>query len=250
VADGGLHGPCRAAGAEQEAACCCDLRGELFKFFQGTCYRMFVMKPFIVSPVLPFPNIAWWRHFSDPGVTLLLDLQEHFEKMSFRNRYMVAGADGMLTLSIPLAEGRQQRKAMKDVLICNQSRWQLQHWRTLTSVYGRAPYFEHYAPELEPLFITPFEHLADFSIAAIRLLQQLTGIVFPVAFTASYQASLPEAAADLRAGFRTRNYEQGDFRPYYQSFAERHGFLPNLSILDLLFSEGPAARGFVLPPGL
>lgn len=203
------------------------------------------MKPFVVSPVLPFPNIAWWRHFSDPDTVLMLDEQEHFEKMSFRNRYMVAAADGMLTLSIPLAEGRQQRKAMKDVLICNQGRWQLQHWRSLISVYGRAPYFGHYAPQLEPLFSTRYERLVDFSVAGIRILQQLSGINREISFAGEYRSSWPGAAADLRRDFRTRHYEQGFFRPYYQAFGERHGFLPNLSLLDLLFSEGPAAWRYI-----
>lgn len=206
------------------------------------------MRPFIVSPLLPFPNMAWWRRCSDPEVDILLDEHEHFEKMSFRNRYMVASADGVLTLSIPLAGGRQQRKAMKDVLICNQTRWQVQHWRSLVSLYGRSPYFEHYADRLQVLFNEPFERLCDFSMAGISLLQDLVGIKQSLSFTPGYAASFPGAAADIRPAFRTQGYEAAipADRPYYQVFSERHGFLNNLSILDLLFAEGPAAAGYLL----
>jgi len=206
------------------------------------------MKPFVVSPVVPFPNIAWWRHFIDPAVTILLDEQEHFEKMSFRNRYMVAGADGVLTLSIPLQAGRQQRKAMKEVVICNKTRWQIQHWRTLVSIYGRAPYFEHYAPALAPLFEQPFEYLTEFSKAGITSLQGMLRMTNPVRITAAYCRDYPEASGDLRHQIRTNNYSEGSYRHYYQTFGERHGFLPNLSILDLLFSEGPAASGLIGAP--
>jgi hypothetical protein len=206
------------------------------------------MRPFVVSPLLPFPNIAWWRSCGAPGTVIMMDEQEHFEKMSFRNRYMVAAADGVLTLSIPLAGGRQQRKAMKDVLICNQTRWQIQHWRSLVSVYGRSPYFEHYAERLQALFSTPFERLVDFSEASIRLMQEFTGIFHELCKTETYEPHYPDAVSDLRPCFRTHDYEKAipADRSYYQTFGDRHGFLNNLSILDLVFAEGPAAAGFIL----
>jgi hypothetical protein len=104
------------------------------------------MASFIVCPILPFPNIYWWS-FALQSSKILLDEHEHFEKMSFRNRYMLAGANGVITLSIPLQEGRQQRKPMSEIKICNKTDWQKVHWRTLQSVYNRSPYFEFYKNE-------------------------------------------------------------------------------------------------------
>ena len=197
-----------------------------------------------VSPVLPFPNIAWWSYFTDPSNTILFDQYEHFEKMSFRNRYMIAGANGVITLSIPLADGREQRKPMKDVLICNKTRWQTQHWRTLVSVYNRSPYFEHYQKELEQLFSQPFEKLFDFNLASILLMQKLLNAKNNIVFNDVYQKAYPETYTDIRQRFRSSQYNQQPdiFPEYYQVFADRIGFAPNLSILDLLFSEGPRAK--------
>lgn len=201
----------------------------------------------VVCPVLPFPNISWWSFIAGPGVALLLDEEEHFEKMSFRNKYFVAGADGVITLSIPLSEGRQQRKAMKEVGICNDTRWQQQHWRTLVSVYNRSPYFEHYAPLLQPLFETTYESLTAFNKAGILMLKDICGFKNPVSFANGYHKHYTGNHTDTRSLFRTNRYleEPGQFRPYYQTFADRHGFLPNLSILDLLFSEGPNAMALI-----
>lgn len=200
--------------------------------------------PFIVSPALPFPNISWWSYLRDASVDILLDRYEHFEKMTFRNRYMIAGANGIITLSIPLAAGREQRKPMKDVLICNKTRWQTQHWRTLVSVYNRSPYFEHYRQELEQLFHQPFEQLFDFNLASIQLIQRLLNVKNNIVFNNAYQKDYPEANGDIRHRFRSGGYDQhAEVLPhYYQVFADRIGFAPNLSILDLLFSEGPQAK--------
>jgi hypothetical protein len=205
--------------------------------------------PFVVSPVLPFPNIYWWSFaVASPG--LLLDDTEHFEKMSLRNRYMVCGADGPLTLSIPLVQGRQQRRPMREVLIDNKTRWQVQHWRTLESVYNRSPYFEFYARDLQTLYTEPFERLVDFSMASIELLGKLSGIKNEVAQAEHYQKRYPDAFADLRGDFRSKDYaEHADrFPVYHQTFDDRHGFLPNLSLLDLLVAAGRTAKDYI--PGV
>jgi len=199
---------------------------------------------FIVCPALPFPNVFWWSHFTDRDTVLLVDGSEHFEKMTLRNRYIIAAADGPLTLSIPLTEGRQQRKPMKEVLICNKTKWQIQHWRTLESVYRRAPYFEHYEPELRPLFEQPFERLLDFNMATIGLLLKLQGAPQQLQLTDSYHAIYPDAAADLRKQCSSAKLplSASAFPAYHQVFADRTGFLPNMSLLDLLFAAGPRVR--------
>lgn len=201
---------------------------------------------FVVCPVLPFPNVYWWSHVvSCPHI--ILDSAEHFEKMSFRNRYMVAGSAGVITLSIPIVEGRQQRKSMKEVLICNRTNWQIQHWRTLKSVYNRSPYFEFFEPELSALFDRKFEQLTAFNLESVHILAKLSGIKLQIEQAFTYQKEYPEAKADIRADFRSNKYNaQAEIFPvYHQVFGDRSGFLPNLSMLDLLFAEGRSASEFL-----
>ncbi|WP_276132208.1 WbqC family protein [Polluticoccus soli] len=192
----------------------------------------------IVSPVLPFPNIYWWSSIQN-ATQVLFDIGEHFEKMSYRNKYNITGANGLITLSVPLTEGRGQRRAMKDVLICNKDRWQVQHWRTLMSVYKRAPYFEHYEPSLFTLFEQPFEKLIDFNQASIDWIKAQLSIVVESSVSSEYVREYKDAI-DLRKNFKPGKEKQAlPESAYYQMFSEKNGFYPNLSILDLLFSEGP-----------
>src|SRR5688572_763281 len=109
---------------------------------------------FVISSLLPFPRISWWCHVLEVE-KVCWDLGEHFEKMSYRNRFIISAANGPLKLSIPLQGGRDQRAAMKDILVSNDQDWQKQHWRTLVSAYNRSPYFEFYAISLEQLFKIP-----------------------------------------------------------------------------------------------
>ena len=192
----------------------------------------------IVSSFMPFPSIAWWMEVAKSN-TLILDRAEHFEKMSYRNKYYITGANGPVTLSIPLTDGREQRKPMRDVGICNKDRWQVQHWRTLVSVYKRSPYFEHYEPSLEPLFLTPYALLTDFDLASIEWSKKQLRLTFDIEFADCYLKD-HEGAIDMRNMKRSKE-DVTNAPKYYQLFEERNGFVPNLSMLDLLFSEGPGS---------
>ena len=148
----------------------------------------------------------------------------------------------MITLSIPLENGREQRKSMKDVLISNTERWQVQHWRTLVSVYKRSPYFDHYEPSLQKLFDTAFTHLSAFNLATMHWLKQQLKLEFREQFVDTYHKEHADSS-DLRSiKPRSMGKESSDVLKYYQLFEERNGFLANLSLLDLLFSEGPATK--------
>jgi hypothetical protein len=196
----------------------------------------------VLSSYIPFPCISLWAAIA--GVdTLLLDGHEHFEKMSYRNRYYLAGANGPLTLSIPLQHGREQRAAMKDVRIDNKTRWQTRHWRTIVSAYKRAPYFDHYEPSLEKLFNQPWEYLIDANIASILWLKEQLRLNFNIAFTTEYLPQHSGIDIDLRRNMKRK--PSANFPQYYQLFADRIGFQPDLSILDLLFSEGPHTMAWI-----
>ena len=194
----------------------------------------------VVSPYIPFPNLFWWANVMNSD-EVIFDTAEHFEKMSYRNRYYITGANGGIMLSIPLVKGRNQRTPMSEVQIDNTEDWQKNHLRTITSVYGRAPYFEYYIPELTHLFEGEYTHLSEFNKATIAWLQKHIGAKFDETTAATYQPEYGDAI-DLRKNFKPGIEQQAiDNGVYYQLFQERNGFLPNLSVLDLLLSEGPAA---------
>jgi WbqC-like protein family. len=201
--------------------------------------------PSIISSILPFPNLCWWA-YACTADEIVFDEAEHFEKMTYRNRYYITGPNGLIQLSIPLLGGRGQRSTMRDMHICNKDRWQVQHWRTLVSVYNRAAYFQHYAPGLEALYQQKFERLTGFNLASIHWLKQQLKAGFTETAADSYKKEYADMAADLRHRFKPKAEKQGiDTHVYYQLFSERNGFLPNLSMLDLLFSEGPHAMQWI-----
>lgn len=195
----------------------------------------------IVSSYIPFPNIYWWAHIQN-AATLALDGTEHFEKMTYRNKYFINGSNGGIQLSIPLLHGREQRTIMQQVRIDNKQRWQTQHWRTLVSVYKRTPYFEHYEPVLQNLYTQNFDLLIDFNLASIKWLQKELHFGFTITYTDDYQKEYTDVT-DLRRVMKpgSEKHSLQGTQPYQQVFAERNGFLPNLSMLDVLFAEGPYA---------
>lgn len=200
----------------------------------------------IVSPLMPFPNIKWCLLISQAD-KIIFDIAEHFEKMTYRNRYYITGANGLIQLTIPLAQGRNQRTAMKDVQIDNTESWQQQHWRTIKSVYGRAPFFEHYAMSLEPLFTTVCENLTDFNKATVKWLKRELRFTYEEEYSDAYVSKYKDVK-DLRKKVKPsieKTPVSEDEAIYYQMFKERNGFYKNLSILDLLFAEGPMAMQII-----
>lgn len=197
----------------------------------------------VISSFITFPNIAWWASIIDRKI-LVFDKAEHFQKMTYRNRYYISGANGMIQLSIPLVSGRNQRTPMNEVQICNKDKWQVQHWRTLVSVYKRSPYFDFYEPELATLFEQQFNLLADFNLASYQWLKKQLGISIDEQFADEYVKEFD--GIDLRTMKPDiEKKANASFPHYYQVFEERTGFLANLSVLDLLFSEGPHASKWI-----
>ncbi|RYD58723.1 MAG: hypothetical protein EOP56_03815 [Sphingobacteriales bacterium] len=196
--------------------------------------------PVVVSPYISFPNLYWWLQVAGAD-RLLLDPTEHFQKMSYRNRYYISGSNGLIQLSIPLVNGRDQRAAMQNVNISYDENWQVQHWRTLVSVYARTPYFLFYEPSLRKIFDTSFTKLSEFNLASVRWLSEQLRVKVEMDIADAYKANYSQEDIDLRKSFKPgiEKTPITDLQPYYQIFADRTGFLPNLSMLDLLFAEGP-----------
>ncbi|MDF2191967.1 WbqC family protein [Paraflavitalea sp. CAU 1676] len=173
------------------------------------------------------------------------DVYENWQKMSFRNRCILAGSGGPVSLSIPLEEGRGQRKLTRDVRISNRYPWQTQHWKTIVSCYNRSPWFEFYRDELELLYQQSFEFLVDWNLACWRWSVKKLGWSVSTGVTAERIENLDVTKwLDFRNELLPKSimHKFPDPVMYQQVFEDRIGFLPHCSILDLLFCEGKNAR--------
>lgn len=165
---------------------------------------------------------------------------ESYRKMSFRNRCVLAGSNGLVQLSVPLQNGRDQKRLFKDVKIDHYSAWQRQHWHTIFSCYGKSPFFEFYRDEVEKFFLKNYVYLFDLNIELLNWLTKTLKLPGTISLTDSFIKSYPPAINDARDRWLPNNFQQGGYLvKYSQVFEDRIGFQPNLSILDLLFCEGP-----------
>ncbi|MHA4807720.1 WbqC family protein [Flavitalea flava] len=194
-----------------------------------------------------FPSIILYKGLNKFS-NLVFEQYEHHQKMSFRNRCQVAGAEGLINLSIPLVQGRDQRTLIRDVKIAGSLPWQGQHWKTIVSCYNRSPWFEYYRDELEELYRKPFTFLVDWNIACWEWSLKSLRMPLPFSLTDTWQENFdPENWTDLRGKILPKNrIGWNSSIRYRQVFEERIGFLPNLSILDLLFCEGKRAPIFLI----
>lgn len=198
-----------------------------------------------------FPSVSWFSTLWNESV-IVLEACEHYQKGSLRNRCHIAGPNGEQRLSIPLVKGKHQQTPIREVRIAYDEPWQRQHWRSIRTAYGNAPFFEHYADGLAPFFERRFEFLFDLNFEVLQFLIQKTGwrgeVVFskkyeggasdgvtlshPLTTLASSQPTSPSLGTTSNFKLRTSNFT------YPQVFEEKHGFLPNLSMLDLLLCCG------------
>ncbi len=168
---------------------------------------------------------------------------ETFQKMSFRNRMVLAGSNGLVNLSVPLEKGRDQKQLLKDIRISYSLPWQQQHWRTIESCYNRSPFYEYYRDWLQGFYQRRPVFLVDLNREITEWLVRQLKPAATLGETSAFLSSYPAEMADYRNRWLPRNFqdEEAEIR-YRQVFEDRIGFQKNLGILDLLFCEGPAGR--------
>lgn len=191
----------------------------------------------------PLSYVRWWLSSEQ----LVLEAHENYQKGGYRNRTLILGANGPLRLTIPLVKGKNQAQPIREVRIDNNKAWQRQHWQSIRSAYGKAPYFEHYADLFEPHYRRPFDFLFDFNLA---LLQTLARVLRSPAPTPSDGYHCPGDQLDLRNRLRPNRPLPDALapRPYPQVFGDRFAFVPRLGVLDALFCGAPIEKA-PLPVG-
>ena len=192
----------------------------------------------IVGELQYFPPVSFFSTLF--GETYFyLDIYEVYRKMSFRNRCLVAGAQGIIPLSVPLHQGRNQQLPFNEVRIADTEQWQLRHFKSIRSAYNRSPFFDFYQDELASIYRQPFELLTDWNICCLEWVKEKLAWRTEIRFTESAIPFQSDGITDLRNRVLPKNYMGWNPVKYRQVFEERIGFFPNLSILDLLFNCGP-----------
>ena len=174
----------------------------------------------------------------------LIEQYDSFQKQTYRNRCVIATANGIQALTVPVIHNGE---LVKDLRISDHNQWRRVHWNALQSAYSESPFFEYYADDLHPFFEQRYEYLLDFNEAIRQKICELIDIHPKVEYTTSFKSHLLTSSpshplTDFRDVINAKHPQpDAEFTPkeYWQVFQHKHGFLPNLSILDLLFNMGP-----------
>jgi hypothetical protein len=176
----------------------------------------------------------------------IIERFDHYSKQSFRNRCHIMGANRVLPLSIPVLKGPLHKTYVRDIRIDDRKKWQKGHWKSIESAYRHSPFFEFYMDEFAPFYEQRFAFLLDFNAALLDVVLRALDIENHIRYTDEFIDKPSENCTDYREIIHPKRDLSADplFAPvpYHQVFAERLGFGTNLSIIDLLFNEGPNAR--------
>jgi hypothetical protein len=173
---------------------------------------------------------------------------ESFLKQTYRNRCLIATTQGVQALTVPVERGTSQQ--IRDIRISDHGNWRHLHWNALMSAYGESPFFEYYQDDIRLFFEGRWAYLFDFNEAIREKMCELLDIQPKVTFSSTYHhpadisltSHLLPLTSDYREAINPKHPQpdpEFEPKPYYQVYQQKHGFLPNLSILDLLFNMGP-----------
>ncbi|MBP2832357.1 WbqC family protein [Aquimarina sp. U1-2] len=174
---------------------------------------------------------------------IVFENEDHYQKQTYRNRSYIYGANGKLLLSIPIKHtGKDGKQHYKDVRIENDFEWQTLHWKSLQTAYRTSPFFEYYEDEFVHLFEQKRKFLLDFNYECMQVIFDCLMLEFSYTKTEMYRKTYDNNdSIDLRHLIQAKHAKTYNLQPYTQVFIEKHGFIPNLSIVDLLFNEGTNA---------
>ena len=193
---------------------------------------MVILTPSYLAPV------SYYRQLNSAPV--VIEACCNYQKQSYRNRCKIATEAGIMTLSIPI-EKPSGKILTRDVRISSHDNWQHLHWTAIESAYQSSPFFEYYQEELRPFFEPQkFKYLYDFNIELQNTICNMLNIIPHIEYSKEY-VQPQEGDVDLREAIHPKriSVEAEKLLPYYQVFSARHGFIPDLSIIDLLFNMGP-----------
>jgi hypothetical protein len=177
--------------------------------------------------------------------SILIEQHENYVKQSYRNRCHVLTTQGVMPLSIPVLRGNSKNKIrITDIEIDYTQKWYNVHWRTIQAAYGRAPYFEFYSDYIRDVYERQPKYLFELNMDLLRLYLKLLKLAKPLHLTNMYQEVAQENVLDLRNRIHPKiSHDNLHVKPYTQVFGKQ--FVQDLSIIDLLFTQGPKALSYI-----
>jgi hypothetical protein len=197
-----------------------------------------------VLPMFYLPPVAYFTQIKAYKPDIVIESQEHFPKQTYRNRTNIYSPDGVLVLTVPVVKGSKMHTNVKDVKISYDFKWQRQHWMGLETCYRRSAYFEYYEDDFAPFYQKHFTYLFDYNEQLLQMLLKFIKIQLPLQYTETYEAEYP-SLNDFRSTISTKKEFDFEQKSYFQVFDERNGFIKNLSIVDLLFNQGPQTINYL-----
>lgn len=195
----------------------------------------------IILPIFYLPPISWFSVFLHQDSEVVFEQYENFPKQTFRNRANIYGANGKLSLIIPIHHNG--KREMKDIEISFAEKWQQLHWKSIKTAYQSSPYFEFYEDRLKEIFNTDEKSLAKFNLRALEIILSILKTEKAYSLNNEYIGNPEEV--NYREKFSAKQPSEFDMDDYYQTFSDKLGFLADLSIVDLLCNKGPESLTYI-----
>ena len=203
--------------------------------------KMKKMKNTVLFPIFYLPPISWFSFFLNEENEILLEQFENFPKQTYRNRANIYGANGKLSLIIPIHHNG--KRAMREIEISNRENWQKLHWKSIKTAYQSSPYFEFYEDKLEAIFTFKTNSLIEFNLNALEIIQKILKTEKKYILNNGFVKEPSEE--DFREKFSAKQESEFDMEEYYQNFSDKRGFQKDLSILDLICNKGPESLTYL-----
>ena len=175
--------------------------------------------------------------------SITFEVEDNYQKQTYRNRCYIYGANGKQLLNIPVSIPKSSKKTKsKDILVEN-SNWQKQHYKSFEAAYNHSPFFEFYKDDLQKIYSKKYTYLLDVNLDSFNFIKNALELPIEYKFSKTYEENKPNDFRDLAD---SKKKVEISFLSYIQMFDQKFGFLKNLSILDLLFMEGPNSINFLV----
>ncbi len=201
-----------------------------------------------------FGPVQWYQKLNRYD-RCIIEQYDSYQKQTYRNRCIIATANGTQSLTVPVehetVDSKHESIKTKDIRISDHNQWRRVHWNALQSAYNESPFFDYYADDIRPFFEKKYTFLIDFNEEIRQTICELIDIRPHVEHSTIYSSPCEggfEVGSDFRDVIHAKHPQPDpDFlpKPYWQVFQHKHGFLSNLSILDLLFNMGPESVFFL-----
>ncbi|OYT13886.1 MAG: hypothetical protein B6I19_02810 [Bacteroidetes bacterium 4572_114] len=214
-----------------------------YVFFMELCKLMITNKSILLSTAY-LPPVHYFAIMAKAG-NVFIEQYETYSKQTYRNRCEIYSANGKIPLAIPVHKPSGNHTITKDIIVSNHEKWQLLHWRAIKTAYANSPFFLYYQDELEPFFREKVSGLLDFNTKLMGAILDMIGLKIKIDYTTDFVME-PDEVLDYRWKITPKKmFDEFPAKGYYQSFNEKHGFIPNLSIIDLLFHLGPETGDYL-----